>query len=400
MKYHTNHILFLTSLTLTALMMRAPLTSISPILEDISRALSLSSQSAGLLTTIPLLAFAFFSPLAALTASKIGIEKGIFLGLIAVALGIGLRGAGNTTLLFGGTVLIGLGIAFCNVLLPAFLKRRFPERAATYTSFYILVMGIGAAASAALVVPVTTLGGGNNWPLALMACLPIAVLTSLTWLSQLRHSTQTATNASYQTVWRSAAAWKLTAYMAMNSLINYVFVAWFAVIVQNMGYNAEDSGLYHGIALLSAMIPSLLLVPLLSQLKTPLYPCLAAVCLTLTGIALLLFNQEAALIAGVLMGMGISLGFIMGMSMLNWCSTDANHASALSGMVQAVSYLVAAIGPVVFGYLHDLSGDWHFSLTILMACCVVWGGCTVLVSRQKIIAESVPSAQQESHSSS
>ncbi|UTM59159.1 MFS transporter [Photobacterium sp. CCB-ST2H9] len=398
MKKTHHHILFLISLTLTALMMRAPFTSVSPLLEDISRTLSLSSQSAGLLTTLPLLAFAFFSPLASVTASKTGIEKGILLGLIAVALGIGLRGTGNAALLFTGTALIGLGIAFCNVLLPAFLKRRYPERAAAYTSFYILIMGIGAAVASTLVVPVATLGGGNNWPLALMACLPIAVLAGLTWLSQLSHATRTSTATSTeQTVWRSAAAWKLTAYMAMNSLINYVFVAWYAVIVQEMGYSTEDSGLYHGIALLSAMIPSLIMVPLLSKLKSPLYPCIAAVCLTLTGIVLLLITQETALLAGVLIGMGTSLGFIMGMSMLNWRSTDAGHASALSGMVQSVSYLVAATGPVIFGSFHDLSSDWHFSLKILLACSLVWGLCAVLVSRQGQSVDSEPSTQQESH---
>jgi CP family cyanate transporter-like MFS transporter len=43
-------------------------------------------------------------------------------------------------------------------------------------------------------------------------------------------------------------------------------------------------------------------------------------------------------------------------------STSGGQTSQVSGMAQSVGYVVAAIGPVAIGALHDLTGSWTLRL--------------------------------------
>jgi len=74
-----NKKLLLAGLLLIALNLRAPFTSVAPLLEGIAATFSLSATQAGLLITLPLLAFAAVSPFAAGVASKWGIERTLFI---------------------------------------------------------------------------------------------------------------------------------------------------------------------------------------------------------------------------------------------------------------------------------------------------------------------------------
>jgi CP family cyanate transporter-like MFS transporter len=85
--------------------LRPALTSVGPVLEAIRSSLGLSGAAAGLLSTLPLLIFAGFSPLARL-GDVLGIER-ILAGCLALAVaGIALRSEGSIAALFGGTVIL------------------------------------------------------------------------------------------------------------------------------------------------------------------------------------------------------------------------------------------------------------------------------------------------------
>lgn len=48
--------------------------------------------------------------------------------------------------------------------------------------------------------------------------------------------------------------------------------------------------------------------------------------------------------------------------------TQSTHeATELSGMAQSFGYLLAAIGPVLFGLLHDITHSWTVPLLMLAA---------------------------------
>ena len=47
-------------------------------------------------------------------------------------------------------------------------------------------------------------------------------------------------------------------------------------------------------------------------------------------------------------------------------STDTENATELSGMAQSIGYLVAATGPIIFGKIFDLTGNWTYPLVLLL----------------------------------
>ena len=169
---------------LIAANLRAPFTGVAPLMEAIQEALSLSASTAGLLITLPLLVFMLVSPLVPALSRRFGIERTLFLALVAIAVGVLIRSIGGLYGLFGGTILIGAGIAAGNVLLPGVVKLRFPNHIALLTSSYVLAMGIMAAAWSAAVIPLAQ--GGQDWEFALLAMVSLPVVSALLWLNQLK----------------------------------------------------------------------------------------------------------------------------------------------------------------------------------------------------------------------
>src|SRR5262249_41917076 len=134
--------LVLVGILLIASALRAPITGVAPMLGMIRETTGLSAAEAGVLTTLPLLAFAAISPFAAGLARRYGIEKSLFAAMLIVASGIALRSTGSISALFLGTATIGAGIAVANVLLPSLLKRDFPTRIASVTGAYAITSGL------------------------------------------------------------------------------------------------------------------------------------------------------------------------------------------------------------------------------------------------------------------
>ncbi|MGQ8775748.1 hypothetical protein ACUTQ5_15300 [Serratia sp. NA_112.1] len=118
-------LLLVTDIMLVAANLRAALTSVGPLLEQIQQQLLLSSTSAGLLNSLPLILFAVLSPVTPGLAKHLGIERTLGMTLLLLVIGIAQPG-----MLWLGTVLIGATIAFANVILPTLVKRDFPGRAA------------------------------------------------------------------------------------------------------------------------------------------------------------------------------------------------------------------------------------------------------------------------------
>src|SRR5215213_6484520 len=152
-------LLLVLGIVLLAANLRPALTGVAPLIGQIRADTGISNGAAGLLTTLPLLAFGLLSPVAPRVARRFGIEGVLLASLLVLAAGILLRWVGAVAALFLGTAILGAAIAFGNVLLPGLVKREFPERAGLMTSVYSTSLGISAAFAAGVSVPLTQLGG-------------------------------------------------------------------------------------------------------------------------------------------------------------------------------------------------------------------------------------------------
>ena len=221
-------LLLLCGLLMIAATLRVTFTGVAPLLEMIRASYGLTTAQTGLLTTLPLLAFAMVSPMVARIAGRYGMEKSLAGALILMMAGIAIRSLNGAGWLFTGTALIGCAIATGNVLLPGLIKRDFPGQVAKLTGAYSLTMGMAAALGSAFVVPLAVAGPG--WRGALLSMMIFPLLALVIWLTQCRRhvaATLTASGALRRpSLWRSARAWQVTLFLGLNSLVYYVVIGW------------------------------------------------------------------------------------------------------------------------------------------------------------------------------
>ncbi len=187
-------VLLIAGILMIATTLRVTFTGAAPLLDAIRAEYGLSTAQTGMLTTLPLLAFALISPLAAGVARRFGMERSLFAAMVLICLGIAIRSLPSSTLLFAGTAVIGCGIALGNVLLPGMLKRDFAGHVAKLTGAYSLTMGASAALGSALVVPLAQSGAG--WHGALLMLMVFPLLALLLWLPHLRRGAPAQISAS------------------------------------------------------------------------------------------------------------------------------------------------------------------------------------------------------------
>ena len=185
-------VLLIVGIMLIAANLRAALTSVGPLLEQIQQQLALSATAAGLINSLPLILFAVLSPLTPALAKRIGIERTLGLALALLVCGIALRSLPQDAMLWPGSILIGAAIAFANVVLPTLVKRDFAHRAAAMIAAYAAVMSLVAAIASGLAVPLAALAD-LGWRFSLLCWGLPALLALLVWLPQLRRSATPAT---------------------------------------------------------------------------------------------------------------------------------------------------------------------------------------------------------------
>lgn len=261
-------ILLVAGVLLIAANLRVPFTSIAPVLPLIQGDFGLSSSELGLLTSLPLLAFTVFSPVSASIAHRFGLERTLFGALTVVSLGILLRSFGNVWVLYSGTILIGIGIALGNVLLPSLIKRDFSGKVASMTGAYSITMGAAGAVGSAVVIPMANIWGWNTSLIVLMVAPMLALIF---WLPQLKKHEPVDLAASKKpatvNVWRSPLGWQVTLFMGFNAMPFYVAVGWLPTILIDNGISAAEAGSVHGTLQLATAIPGLILAATLRRLK-------------------------------------------------------------------------------------------------------------------------------------
>lgn len=344
--------------------LRVTFTGAAPLLDAIRADYGLSTAQTGMLTTLPLLAFALVSPLAAGVARRVGMERSLFAAMLLICLGVAVRSLPSPAWLFIGTAIIGCGIALGNVLLPGILKRDFPGQVAKLTGAYSLTMGAAAALGSALVVPVATMGAG--WHGALLTLMVFPLLAVLLWLPQLKHQEVANLTASPVThgrgIWRSALAWQLTLFLGINSLIYYVVIGWLPAILISYGYSEAGAGSLHGLLQLATASPGILVPLILHRLRDHRGIAVIIALLCAMSAAGFVLWPEQAVLWNLMFGFGSGGTMILGLTFIGLRARSAHQAAALSGMAQSVGYLLAACGPPLMGKIHDVTGTWHSPL--------------------------------------
>ncbi|WKK18840.1 MFS transporter [Achromobacter insolitus] len=387
-----NPILLIAGILCMSMALRAPITGVPPLTGMIREQLGLSATAAGMLITLPLLAFAVVSLFAAGLARRHGLERTLFAAMLLVAAGIAVRTLGPAWSLFLGTAVIGSGIAIGNVLLPSLLKRDFPQQVAGLTSAYVLTMSLAAGLASAIAIPLADLSQAT-WRFSTGCLLLVPVASALLWLPQLAKHTAPAASTAHaphgDRLWRSALAWQVTLFLGINSFVFYVGVSWLPAILRDAGYTAERAGALHGLLQLMSAVPALFLAPVVRRLKDQRSAAFCSAVASFVAFAGLIAAPGWATLWIVLMGLGTGGGIILGLAFVGLRASHAQQAAALSGMAQCVGYLFAACGPALAGTLHDAQGNWSMALglcavlSLAMAATGLYAGRAIQIGRYR-----------------
>ncbi|MEV8312322.1 MFS transporter [Streptomyces flavidovirens] len=383
----------LTGLILLAVNLRAAITGVAPVLDTLKTQFQLSALGVSILTTLPVLCLGVFASLAAPLAHRLGTEKAIAGALTLLTAGILLRLGTSPLALYTGTVLAGSGIALGNVLMPAVIKHRFPDKTGSRTGLAMMLMATTGALAAALAVPLeNTLG----WRIALAAWALPSLLAILVWgpLAFLGRPKKghharpgpttpltTPPNTPGESLLRSPRAWAITIFLGLVSLLFYALTAWLPEIMRDQGVPQAEAGLMTS-AMLLIGIPLGFAVPVLAARMHDQRPLvLATVILMTTGLAGLLIAPRLGWLWTPLLGLATGSAFPLAMVLLPLRSPNALIAARLSGMAQTFGYLLASLGPLTLGLLRDITGNWKIPLLFLLLLLIPEAVAGLLASR-------------------
>ena len=372
-KYRTtkpfNWLLFI-GILLVGANLRAPITSIGVALPDIKTDLGMSNSAVSVITVVPLLAFSVISLFAARTSNKMGLEKTIFLALCLIFIGVLVRSITDISWLYIGTVLIGIGIGFGNVLAPAMIKAKFPLHIGIMTGYYTVVMNVFGGLSSYGTAPLVK---AFNYNIAISVIGIITFITIIIWLFQLKGTQETATALPRKSVnvWKSPLAWQITILMGGQSLIFYSLINWLPAYLSHSGMSINEAGAYLSIMQI-AIIPFTFITPIFAtKMKSQFFLTFITGICFIVGVTIMLVVPHLAIISTILIGVAGGLAFGLVNTFFSLRTEHIQTSAKLSGMAQAVGYLVAAIGPLLFGVLHDMTGEWTASLSILLITAIV-----------------------------
>ncbi|WP_292810107.1 MFS transporter [Microbacterium sp.] len=387
-------ILLFVAVCLVAANMRPTITAVGPLIDQIGGDTGLSVAALGLLAAVPLTAWGLVSPFALQLSRRFGMSRVVLGSLFLLLAGTLVRSLVTPIAgLWIGTVLIGVALAIANVLMPAVVKRDFPHRVPLMLGLYTALLGGVGAVASGVAVPLSRLGdAASGWRIALLvtgaALLPLAIGA---WALATRghhaaHLAAPGDGLSRRGIWAEPVAWLVACYMGLQAATFYMMLTWLASISVSIGRSEIAAG-FDVMTFQVLTIAGPFVVPLLLRGRARRWVPAALPVLGIAGV-IGLIAVPAGVTAWVLpIGLASGASLSMALTLMAERARDHDSAAALSGMAQSVGYLVAALGPVMFGWVHTATGSWMWSLVLLAVVLIAQGVVGLFAGRDRHVFE-------------
>ncbi|TYR19699.1 MFS transporter [Corynebacterium urealyticum] len=396
--------------------LRPAIISVAFVIPDIRSDLALGATAAGLLTTVPLLAFVLLSMRAPGWGRRFGLARTILAALVILMVGFAIRLVPSATALFIGMAVVGVAITIGNVLLPAFIKARYPDKGGILMGVYTVSLYAGPALASGLTLPIARATG--SWRIALLSWGILAVIALPLWLPQvgrvkLRPGTpaakvkftdnggasgvaegagEEAADASgaassakaappaiaMSSMLRSPLAWAVSVYFAVLSVLFYTVNAWLPTMFLEQGRGENAGGEMLTVVNLVAIPCALAVSIFVHRTRSQVWATSIGSVGLGVGLAGMYFapahlGMAFAVLFGI--GHGTATGIAFSLAMLR--TRTVAGTAGLGALSQTAGYTCSAIGPVGAGALHDvLSGGgvaqpWSIVMAGLVALVVL-----------------------------
>ncbi|WP_435820999.1 MFS transporter [Micromonospora musae] len=385
--------LVLVGMLLVALNLRAAITSLGALLDEVRDGMGLSGAMAGVITTLPAIAFGVFGALTPRLVRRYSPPRLLAAAMVLLAAGQLVRvGTTSTVVFLVGSAAALAGVAVANVLLPLLVKQYFPHRIGLVTGAYSMTLTAGAATAAATTVPIAHLLG--SWRAGLAVWAGLAAVAVLPWLplalrrgTTRRVATTTEPAPARVRPARTRLGWAMAVYFGTQSLSAYAIMGWLAQLFRDAGFQPEQAGLLlAGVTALG--VPIALLMPTFAGRLRSLRPLMlalsAAMAIAYVGVALA--PHRGALLWVVLLAIGQS-AFPLALAIIGMRARTTEGTVALSAFTQSTGYLIAAIGPLLVGILYQATGGWTVPIGFLAVALVVQTAAGMIIARPRHVED-------------
>lgn len=351
---------------IAAINMRAGLTIMSPLIPILKEQYHLSSFLLSFLTSLTVLCFAASAFLMPLVGKIGGTNRVITFSLIVLTVAIFLRAIGNVPMLFLSSLTVGIAIAILNFSLPVWVKENTSEHSGLVTGIYITTMGVFAAVSVAVAVPLAN-ATSWGWRLSMVPWIITGLISSIWWILKNPRSSKSShmeiSSKFHNELLTKPGAWSIALFFGIQSMLFYGTATWLPTILVSKGLSLSNAGFMVSITgLLGSVIG--IVAPHYSSKLRDLRILLVFVGLIISiSFAGIIFDHGWRLVIWLLISnIGLSVSFPLALLLTVTRSVGAGETRSLSIMAQAVGYLMAAFAPGIVGVIFDSTLNWNIAL--------------------------------------
>lgn len=386
-------LLLILTVMVVAANLRPAITVVGPLIEQIGAETGLSPTSLGVLGAVPVLAFGVVAPFVHRLGTRWGLDLTIAVALTVLAVGTALRSLiPHEVGLYLGTALLSAAIGVGNVLVPAVVKRDFPDHVPMMTGLYTAALVGSAAVFSAAAVP---LAQWTGWQTALGSAAVLAILAAAIWSLRLLPSTGAPARAAVEpaalltgvpaaapvNVWRSRLAWQVTAYFGLQSGLFYMLLTWLPAIQTSHGAHEAAAGLWLGAFQAVGILASLIIGQIMQRAPDQRRVSSVVALFMVVGLLGMIFAPSLMPLWALLAGISTGSALLLALTFISLRARTTAQVGQLSGMAQGVGYVFAAAGPVIAGALFQAAGSWTPVLWAALGLCLAQAGMGLLAGR-------------------
>ena len=353
--------------------LRMSFSAADPLLVFLMRDLGLSVSSSGLFGLLPIMSLGVAAPLGAILTRHIRPRHLIIYALLFSCTGVIWRSYGGIPGLFGGTVIIGLGLGIAGSVILGVGKQVLPDKQSELMGAYTACVSLGTAVGAGASDPMALLLGGWQhgllfWGLPLL--VSAALWSELVLRVRASHLKQSTLKTPMLPLLKQHKARMVTLFYLFRVAGAWLLIVWLSTLLRGRGMPLIEAGLVLSVAT-AFQIPASLLSGIFSRWLGGMDKLM--ICGVLVSIiacwGLLTAPLSMWLLFAILLGCGLGSIFSVGMTLIVESEADEAGTVALSGMAQGIGFtcggLLAWLGGQCMQWAHrDL---WIGCIYTLMA---------------------------------
>jgi CP family cyanate transporter-like MFS transporter len=385
-----NRVVAIFCLLILSFALRPGIVSIGPLLLHVRQAFRLTYSEVSLLTSIPDVCMGLFVLCVPKISRRLGTDRTVLLSLLLLGAAILLRAlAHSTSFLLFWTTLVGIGIAIAGALIGGWIKQHFPNESSFFMGIYAGGLSIGATMAAGATGYISDAFGSWRVGAGVWFILGVSAIASWSYLTRRfdavrGNAIHRNSEAAIELPWRNGRAWLLALFFGLSQFIAYACLAWIAPWNSEIHASAIPSGLVLSLFTLVLAAGSFAAGAVAGKSGDRRLWLALGTIVTVAGFAGLAFAPTSCPSAFIVMiAFGQGMCFALGMTLPLDNTTTAGQAHAWTMFVLCVGYVIAALGPLSFGFLRDRTGGFFDSYLMLLIVSSIMMAMIPLLKRSR-----------------